>query len=189
MVNPSSGVVLVLGSGGRPYREYLLRGLAQRSALWLVDERPPTWQRPYLVGSSVVAPLDEERAVPDRQGLLDVALAVAHEHQVAGVVTYDELLVTAAAAIAETLGVPGLSAAGAENCRDKARTRAVLTAAGLPQPRYALVRDLADAVTAAGRLGYPVVAKPRGMGASVGVVRVRCATELADAVAVVDRAR
>jgi len=70
------GVVLLIGSGWRPYREYLLQGLSQQSDLWLIDQEPPTWQRQYITGSSVVGLLDAERVVPDRQGLIDAALAV-----------------------------------------------------------------------------------------------------------------
>jgi biotin carboxylase len=183
------GVVLLIGSGWRPYREYLLQGLATRSALWLLDEVPASWQLEHVVGSGVVALLDEERAVPDRAGLVAAALAVAEQRTVVGVVTYDELLVTAAADIAERLGVRGLSTAGAENCRDKFRTRTALTAAGLPQPGFALVHDLAGAVDAAARIGFPVVAKPRGMGASVGVVRAERPADFAAAFAVTEAAR
>lgn len=188
-VDAAGGVLLLIGSGWRPYREYLLRGLARRATLWLIDEKPADWQDPYIIGSSVVAALDEERAVPDREGLVEAALKVAAEHEVLGVVTYDELLVTAAAHVAEALGVRGLTVAGAENCRDKSRTRALLTAAGLPQPRYALVHGLAEAAEAAERIGYPVVAKPRGMGASVGVVRAERPADFADAFGITERAR
>lgn len=183
------GVVLLIGSGMQPYREYLLQGLARQSALWLIGEEPVTWQAPYIVGYSAVGALDTGRPVFDQHGFVEAARAVAAERKVAGVVTYDELLVTSAARVAESIGVRGLTVAGAENCRDKARTRAALTAAGLPQPRYALVHDLASASTAAEEIGYPVVAKPRGMGASVGVVRAEWAEDLAGAFAITERAR
>lgn len=183
------GVVLLIGSGWRPYREYLLQGLARQSALWLIDGQPSTWQDPYITGSSVVGNLDWVGAVSDREGLIGAALRVAENQKVAGVLTYDEMFVTVAADIAERLGVRGLTVAGAENCRDKARTRAALTAAGLPQPRYALVHGIEEAVEASARIGYPVVLKPRGMGASVGVVRVERPDDLAGAFAVVERAR
>jgi carbamoylphosphate synthase large subunit len=183
------GVVLLIGSGWRPYREYLLKGLAGESALWLIDQQPPSWQDSYLAGSSVVGLLDENRVVPDRQGLIDAALAVSEHHKVIGVVTYDELFVTAASHVAERLGVRGLTVAGAENCRDKSRTRAALTAAGLPQPWFAVVHDIAEAVAAADRIGFPVVAKPRGMGASVGVVRAERPAELSGAFEGAERAR
>jgi biotin carboxylase len=56
--------------------------------------------------------------------------------------------------------------------RDKAQTRAALDAAGVPQPRSVPVRTLDEAVAAAERVGYPAILKPRGLGASLGVVRV-----------------
>ena len=189
MDGTGDGVVLLIGSGWRPYREYLLQGLARQSALWLLDAQPATWQLPYVAGSSVVPLLDEDRAVPDLPGLIAAALAVAEDRKVIGVLTYDELSVTATAHVAERLGVRGLTVEGAESCRDKSRTRAALTAAGLPQPFFALVHDLDEAVAAAEEIGFPVVVKPRGMGASVGVVRAERAADLAAAFGVADRVR
>jgi biotin carboxylase len=174
----AEAVLLLLGSGRRAYREYLLQGLAGHAPLWLIDDQEPTWQRRYLVGSSLVAPLDDAGIVADQDGLTAAALAVAADRKIAGVVTYDELQVTAAAHVAEQLGVRGLTAAGAQNCRDKARTRAALTAAGVPQPGFAVAHDLAQALAAAQRIGYPVVVKPRGMGMSVGVTQADGPAEL-----------
>jgi biotin carboxylase len=189
MNRADEGVVLLIGSGWRPYREYLLQGFARHSPLWLIDERPATWQLPYIVGSSVVGLLDEQRVVADRQGLVEAALQVAQDCKVTGVLTYEELLVTATAYVAERLGVRGLTVAGAENCRDKSRSRATLAQAGIAQPGYALVRDLAEALEAADRIGYPVVSKPRGMGASVGVVQADDPDGLRAAFEVAERAR
>jgi biotin carboxylase len=183
------GVVLLVGSGWRPYREYLLRGLARRSPLWLLDGAAATWQQPYITGGSVVGLLDAERAVPDQQGLIDAAVAVAAARPVIGVLTYDELSVMATAHIAERLGARGLTVAGASNCRDKSRTRAALTEAGVPQPLFAVVHSYEEAADAAERIGYPVVVKPRGMGASVGVVRASQASDLAAAFGVAERVR
>ncbi len=186
MGSADQGVVLLIGSGWKPYREYLLAGIARHSPVWLIDERPASWQLPHIVGSSVVGLLDEQRVVADQQGLVDAALEVAQDSKVAGVLTYEELLVTATAHVAERLGVRGLTLAGAQNCRDKFRSRAVLARAGIAQPEHALVRSLAEALDAAGRIGYPVVSKPRGMGASVGVTQaddpagLRAAFELAE---------
>jgi biotin carboxylase len=49
------------------------------------------------------------------------------------------------------------------------------------QPRFALVHDVTVARATAGAFGYPVVLKPRGMGASIGVVRVNGPDELDEA--------
>jgi biotin carboxylase len=184
----TEGVVLLIGSGRQPYREYLMAGASQRGDLWLIDAQEPTWQRSFSVGSSVVALLDEAREIPDRRRLIDTAVDIARAQQVLGAFTYDELLVVATAGIAQRLGLRGLSPAGADRCRDKHRSRQALTAAGLPQPRFALTRTPGEAVRAADVIGYPVVAKPLGMAASVGVARAESPGDLESAFAVAERA-
>jgi biotin carboxylase len=183
-----NGIVLVVGSGGQHYREYLLAGASKRYRLWLLDATEPTWQRPYVVGGSIVELLDPARLIPNQSRLIDTAVRLATRHQVAGVFTYDETLVIATAHIAETLGLPGMTVAAADRCRNKHRTRQTLTEAGLPQPRFVLVDTVEEARAAAAVIGYPLVLKPRGMGASIGVVRVDTATELDTAFAVAERA-
>jgi biotin carboxylase len=182
------GVILLVGSGRRAYREYLIAGLASRAPLWLIDDEPASWQSRYLAGSSVVAMTDPARAVPDEQALTDAAAEVGKQRPVLGVVTYDEGFVIAAAVVAERLGVPGLTVAGAQHCRDKHLTRTVLTGAGLPQPGFTLVATELEAAAAARWTGFPVVFKPRGMGASAGVVRVSQPAEVAGAFAIASRA-
>ncbi|MFJ6758301.1 ATP-grasp domain-containing protein [Streptomyces sp. NPDC091273] len=181
------GVVILVGSGQRAYREYLLAGAARRRPIWILDAVDPTWQKEYVIGSTTVELLDRERLVPDQEGLVRAAESVAAEHRVVGVFSYDETLVVTTALIAERLGLPGLTVRGADNCRNKHNTRRLLTAAGLPQPHFAYVTDAEQALAAADSFGYPVVLKPRGMGASIGVIRVdgpegvRPAFEVADA--------
>jgi biotin carboxylase len=166
------GIVLVVGSAGQHYREYLLGSASRRRPLWLLDGAPSTWQAPYVQHTSVVELVDRVRLIPNQELLVKTAQEIAAEHTVAGVFSYDETLVVTTAHIAETLGLPGLSVNGVENCRNKHRTRQALTAAGLPQPRFAYVTSLAEAIATAEEFGYPVVLKPRGCGASIGVVRV-----------------
>lgn len=182
------GTVLVVGSGGRHYREYLLASAARQRPVWLLDNRSPTWQAEYVQGTTVVPLLDDDRLVPDRDQLTAAAQKIDAECGVAGVFTYDETLVTATAHIAESLGLPGLTADGADACRNKHRTRRALTAAGLPQPRYAYVLTPGAAAEAAEAFGYPVVVKPRGAGASIGVVRVDSPGELTAGYAIAEAA-
>ncbi|MGW6979841.1 ATP-grasp domain-containing protein [Streptomyces sp. NPDC054932] len=180
------GVVILVGSGQRAYREYLLAGASRRRPTWILDAVDPTWQEQYVLGSTTVELLDRERLVPDTEGLIKAAEAVAAEHRVVGVFSYDETLVVTTALMAERLGLPGLTSRGADNCRNKHHTRQLLTAAGLPQPHFAYVTDAETALATADSFGYPVVLKPRGMGASIGVIRVdgpegvRGAFEVAD---------
>ncbi|MBD0743149.1 ATP-grasp domain-containing protein [Streptomyces sp. CBMA152] len=167
----NEAVILVVGSGGQAYREYLLAGAHRQLPVWLLDSAEPTWQRPFIRGCTVVELLDRTRLIPDQEALLKAALTLADQRQIAGVWTYDETLVVAAAHIAEALGLPGLSVEGAQNCRNKELTRRLLTAAGLPQPRFRYARSAEEVRAAAADIGFPVVLKPRGMGASIGVIR------------------
>jgi len=183
-----SGTVLILGSGGRPYREYLLASACQRRRLWLLDAAPPTWQTPYIDGATVVELLDRDRIIPDQDLLIKTARQLADDRPVVGVFTYDETMVIAAAHVAEALDLPGMSVDGADSCRNKHRTRMALTAAGLPQPRFAYVMTLAEATAVAGDFGYPVVVKPRGAGASIGVVKASGPGELGPAFTVAETA-
>jgi biotin carboxylase len=184
----NGGMVLLVSSGLQRYREYLLAGACKQRPVWLLDGAASTWQQPYVQGTSIVDWIDSVNRVPDQDGFVRAAASLAAERSVAGVFTYDERLVITTAHIAETLGLPGLSVAGAENCRDKHRTRQVLTAAGVPQPRFTCVYDAAAAREAAAVFGYPVVVKPRGLGASIGVVRALEPADIDRAFAVADRA-
>lgn len=186
-MDDADGVVLLIGSGRRAYREYILAGASSRCPLWLIDAEPVGWQQPYVVGGTVVEPLDHEREVPDLPALLAAAEELARRRRVVGVFTYDELLVVAAARIADRLGLPGLTADGADRCRDKHAGRTALSAAGLRQPRFALVRTADAAARVADSLGYPVIVKPRGMAASIGVTRADSRADVLAAFAVAER--
>jgi biotin carboxylase len=53
-----------------------------------------------------------------------------------------------------------------------------LAAAGLPQPKSIPAGTVEEAVAAADQVGYPAILKPRGLGASLGVIRVNDEREL-----------
>lgn len=174
--------VLVIGSGLKLYREYLVRSIAGRARadgveLVLLNNIQPTWQRAYFDEISVVNLFDH--------GLLaDAAREVASRRRVVGVMCWDEPFVMPAAHVAAEFGVPGLGVSGVDGCRDKYHTRARLTAAGLPQPGCEMAATVEDARAAAARIGYPVVVKPRALGASMGVVLAADEGELDGAFAV-----
>jgi biotin carboxylase len=170
-------LLLLAGSGDRRYREYILAAIAPRYQLWLLDTQPPTWQEPYLVGHTVTD-------VADVPSLVAAARAAAVQAgPVSGLLTYDEWLVEATAAAAAELGLPGPPPSAAAACRDKAATRRLLTAAGVPQPRSVPVGSLPEALAAGDTAGYPVVVKARSMAGSIGVVRADAPAEMAGAYA------
>ncbi|MET9081899.1 ATP-grasp domain-containing protein [Streptomyces sp. NPDC004237] len=175
------GVILLIGCGMRKYREYLLAGAAATHPVWLFTGEEPDWQTPYLTGHTVVD-------VTDRDAVLAAARELAGRIPVRGVLSWDETLIVTTARVADELGLPGAGVDGVEGCRDKYRSRRLLTAAGLDQPGYAWVDTAEEALAAAERIGYPVVVKPRGMGASIGVVLAADAGEVVEAFRTADEA-
>ncbi|GAB6900180.1 ATP-grasp domain-containing protein [Kineosporia succinea] len=178
--------LLVIGSGLKLYRDYLLSSAAARARkagheLILINNLQPTWQHEYFAEITVINVFDHEL-------LASTAREFAQRYRIVGVMCWDEPLVQPAAHLAAEFGVPGLSLPGVEGCRDKFSARTRLTAAGLLQPGFAFTADPAEAVAEATRIGYPVVVKPRALGASMGVVLARDEEELREAFRVADGA-
>jgi hypothetical protein len=178
-MSATNGTLLVIGSGLKEYREYLAgparaRARAAGLDLVLVNNLKPTWQREYFDEITVANTFDQET-------LTVAARAIAARRSVVGVVCWDEPMVMTAALLAAEFGAPGLGLSGVHGCRDKSRTRALLTGAGLVQPRFDLVHTIEQARAAAARVGYPLVVKPRALAASMGVVLAADETRLDEA--------
>jgi D-alanine-D-alanine ligase len=80
----------------------------------------------------------------------------------------------------EMLKVPyvGADTLAAALCLDKVLFKDVLAAAGVPQVRYAAVRDGHVDRAAIDALGLPVFVKPARLGSSVGIVKVERAEDM-----------
>ncbi|MFJ1706957.1 ATP-grasp domain-containing protein [Kitasatospora sp. NPDC088346] len=180
-MEPARDTLLLIGSGSRPFREYILRSVSRHYRLWLLSPRAPSWERGYLAGHSPVDLLDAAAAEA-------AATSVARRTRVTGVLCYDELSVVTAAHIARALSLPSAAPEAVTACRDKSLGRERLEAAGCPQPRCAAVSSLAEAQDAAADIGYPVVVKPRSLAGSNGVARAGGPGELADHYATAARA-
>jgi D-alanine-D-alanine ligase len=72
------------------------------------------------------------------------------------------------------LGLPftGSGVLGSAISMDKLRTKRLLQGAGLPTPRYCVIRNEADLVEAGEQLGLPVMVKPSDEGSSIGMTKV-----------------
>lgn len=72
------------------------------------------------------------------------------------------------------LGLPytGSGVLGSAISMDKLRTKRLLQGAGLPTPRYCVIRNEADLADAGEQLGLPVMVKPSDEGSSIGMTRV-----------------
>ncbi|MFF4104201.1 ATP-grasp domain-containing protein [Streptomyces sp. NPDC001903] len=163
--------VLVIGSGYLHFREYALRGLAEHYRVVLIGQRPLDWQLRYAADH-------READLQDESAVLAAAEELAAGNRIIGVITWEEMLITRAAAVGARLGVPTMPLEAARACRDKAEQRRLFREAGVPSARFHLAGSVAEAVEAAGDIGYPVVVKPRGRAASVAVQIVRSEAEL-----------
>jgi len=84
----------------------------------------------------------------------------------------------------EYLGIPytGSGVLGSALAMDKERAKLVWIARGLPTPRYEMLTG-GDLKGVAKRLGLPIIVKPVKEGSSIGVTRVRAASDLDEAYA------
>ncbi|KMS71380.1 phosphoribosylglycinamide synthetase [Streptomyces viridochromogenes] len=157
--------ILVIGSGSLIWREYLLRSISESCDVWLFSAGEATWESPYLVGSTRVDTLDAAATIR-------AAVELNERLGIRGVLSYDEIRVPVAAAVAEALGLPSGGAEAVVACRDKALTRQKFAAAEVPQPRSYAVSSVEEAAARAASIGYPVVVKPRALAGSMGVALV-----------------
>jgi biotin carboxylase len=171
----SRPILLVVSSLGASSREPFFQSVSPHYRIWLFvggAGRPqePGWELPYIAGYTSLDTLDSA-------AMIEAARALPEP--VAGVVCYDEARVEAAAELAQALGLPTSPVEAITNCRDKLLTRRALAAAGVPQATSVAVRSLDEARAVAGRIGYPVVLKPRRLAASFGVMRADSPADLA----------
>lgn len=107
-----------------------------------------------------------------------VTRAVAKIPGVDQIETGDENLVTVAAQVRESLGIPGLSLRSATLCRDKPAMKEALRQAGVPTAASAPVASLSELESFAEREGFPLILKPVAALGSIGTFRVENAIEL-----------
>ncbi|MFE5816159.1 ATP-grasp domain-containing protein [Streptomyces sp. NPDC056479] len=167
-------LLLVVATGIRTYREYLLRSIRTEFDLHLFHVDEPTWEKEYISGWTVLP------STLDGPAMARAARELHAVTPVAGVLCWDEGRIHATSYVAEALGLRNGEPDVIWRLRDKGQTRAALDEAGVAQPRSVAVKTLDEALAAADRVGYPAILKPRGLGASLGVVRVEDAARLAD---------
>ncbi len=160
----ANDTLVVLGTGGRAYREYGFANLRGQARIVLICSDSTTWARAHADECHIV-PLDRVDLIV---GLVLAEMAATPGR--VGVLTWDETLVETAAHVAEECGLPGPGRDAARACRDKAVTRELLSEVS---PVASVVAgDYEQARSAAREIGYPVVLKPRALAGSAGVVIV-----------------
>lgn len=175
-------LLLVVGSSYAEFREYIFRSASTQYRLWLLNPGAPTWESAYVVNHTIVNCMDADQ-------LIAAGKEVAGSHEVAGVFCYDEAYIEPAAHASAALGFHTLDPSAVANCRDKSFTREAVRAAGMLQPASKPVSSVEDARAFAGQIGYPVMLKPRNLGASLGVVKVERPQDMAERYALTDAVR
>ena len=105
---------------------------------------------------------------------------VGRVHHVDGVMTLAaDRAVPVVARVAELLGLPGIGSASAHLATNKIAMRRAFAEQGVPQPRYAAVRDYASAKAAGETIGFPAVLKPADSAGQRGLFLVQDLDELA----------
>ena len=129
-------------------------------------------------------------AIADASAVIDIVdiegvVRYASAQRVDGIVPLNDYGVPTAAAVAERLGLPGISPAVAERATRKSSMRDCWISAGVPCPRVELALTARQIPDAAERVGFPCILKPaHGIGgASRGVVVVKTQAALAEAIA------
>ncbi|WP_119344885.1 ATP-grasp domain-containing protein [Facilibium subflavum] len=163
--------ILLVSSGYHLYRKYLLEMISQHASIYLLLDREPTWEKPFIhryeITNTLCAKTMENKV---RSAYVDIKLD--------GVICWDEIRMLPTAILAEKLGLLYSKPSSVAKCRDKAQTRVAMDACGISQPKSFLVETMAEALTAVDNLSFPVVLKPRSLGASFGVSVVHGKTEL-----------
>jgi biotin carboxylase len=166
--------LLLISTGDRLFREYLLSPIAEHYRIHLFLAAEAIWETQYVEAVTVL-----ENTL-DADAMIAAAAELNARDHIDGVLCWDEARILAAAKVAESLGLPGGDPEMVLRCRDKHLTRELAGAAGVPQPRSALVGSADEAAQVAAEFGYPVVLKPRGVAASLGVVLASTEAELRD---------
>ena len=86
-------------------------------------------------------------------------------------------------AVLDLQGVPytGSGVLASALAMDKLRSKRMWKAEGLPTPEWMALREPGDALRAAEQFGYPLFVKPSEEGSSVGISKVKFATQLGSA--------
>lgn len=164
--------LLLISTGARLFREYLLASIAPQYRIHLFLAAEPDWEAQYIDAVTVLAD------TLDADLMIAAARELDERDPIDGVLCWDEARIIATARIAEALGLPGGDPDVVMACRDKHLSRQRLAAGGVAQPLSFLVDSLDQALAAAAEIGYPVVLKPRGIAASLGVVLAHDEAEL-----------
>lgn len=150
-------------------------GTMQRLAAEKIKERDYALILTDGSGECILRPMADEFVLLDTFAI-DENIAKANELKE----QYDILAVFTAAAdchetvarVARHLGLPGIDPEIAHTCRYKYETRARLTEAGIPQPKFQIIKSHTEGVQALRDIGTPTALKATNNSGSRGFARI-----------------
>ena len=161
---PASRLLLLLPT--TTYRTEAFVEAAHKLGVELVcaSERPSTFEE--LAPDSLIT-LD----FADPEASAETVAGFARRLPIDAVVPVDDQTTVVAAAISRRLGLKANTLSAVSAARDKHAMRRCLSEAGVPVPRFRLVRLSGDPAATARQVEYPCVLKPLVLSASRGVIR------------------
>ncbi len=172
-------VLFVEPSFPRNQRDFV-RGLHQvgarvtgigESPLETLDAELRSWMHGY----------ERVRSVTDEGALYDAVRRVQEREWVDRLETTVEAHILPAARVREACTIPGTSTRTAFLCRDKPAMKEALRAAGIPCAQSTGASSREEVRDFAGRVGYPLILKPRDSAGAAGTHRVANDAELENA--------
>lgn len=161
---------------GGPMQELMSKTIKARGfALILTDFNKDCFCRPL---ADVFLNLDTF----DSKGNILAVKKINNRYDIKAVVTTAADCHETVAQVAESLGLHGIDPGIAHACRQKQITRQILTAAKVPQPRFALVGSFAEAKIAAQQVGFPCAIKATNNSGSRGFSKLTKVADLNEAV-------
>jgi biotin carboxylase len=159
--------ILFVGAG-RHQRRAILRAKELGLRVAAVDRNPDA---PGLAAADIAKVVD----FADAEAVLKATARIKLD----GVMTVSaDRAVPVVAAVAAARGLPGIGVETAHLMTHKIAMRTRLADAGVPQPRYAAVRSIAETRRAANEVGFPSVLKPADSGGQRAVFRVESLDEI-----------
>lgn len=179
----SRGATVAFVSAGLPGKKFTFERAAALGIKSVVIDHPDSWAKSMLAEGLIAKflPVDMSQG---SDAIFEQSFELIKElgedgvtGRVDGIATFVELSVPLVSRLCERLGLPGHRPGSVDMARNKYETRAALKRAGLPTPKNALIRSLAELDEAMNTVGFPAVLKPVSGAASLGVKKVENAQE------------
>jgi biotin carboxylase len=107
----------------------------------------------------------------DIEGHLKLLKKIQKKNKIVGIFTEGSEATVTVAALAKQLKLPGISISGAQNCKNKFKTRKILQKNNIPIPKWEVVKNLNEFYEAVKKIKFPLIVKAADNSASRGTTK------------------